>query len=75
MTIKEFTIKLFTPNGGISSKRFFGAIGWMVCLSAALYCTIHGIQAPLFLDSVIYASAALLGVDSITDIWKKKKTS
>jgi hypothetical protein len=40
MTLKEFFIKLFTAESGISSKRFFGALGWLVCLGILIYCTI-----------------------------------
>lgn len=70
--MKELFIKLITSGSGLSSKRFLGFLGWIVCLVVAIYCTILEIQAPVFLDSIIIASTALLGVDSITDIWKKK---
>jgi len=32
------------------------------------------IQAPVMVDSVIIGSTALLGVDSITNIWKRPNT-
>lgn len=72
MSIKEFFIKLFTADSKLSSKRFFGALGWVMCLLAAMYCTITQTQAPEFLDNIIYTSTVLLGVDSVTAIWKKK---
>jgi len=57
-------------RGSISSKRVCGVIGWLVCLTVLIYCTILTIQAPFFADAVLIATAALLGVDSITGIWK-----
>lgn len=57
-------------QGTISSKRVCGVIGWLVCVGILIYCTIMVIQAPVFADAVLIATAALLGVDSITGIWK-----
>ena len=57
-------------KGSISSKRVCGVLGWLVSLGVLLYCTILTVQAPVFADSVLFATAALLGVDSITSIWK-----
>lgn len=71
MTLKEFFIKLFTAESGISSKRFFGALGWLICLGILIYCTITKIQSPEITDSIIIASTTLLGVDSIVSIWRK----
>jgi hypothetical protein len=47
-----------------------GVLGWLVCVGILIYCTIMVIQAPAFADAVLIATAALLGVDSITGIWK-----
>lgn len=68
----QFIKQMMQSHSGVSSKRVCGTIGWIVCLCSAIFCTIQNTQAPEFLDSVIIASSALLGVDSITDIWKKK---
>ena len=57
-------------QGTISSKRVCGVLGWLVCVGILIYCTIMVIQAPAFADAVLIATAALLGVDSITGIWK-----
>ncbi len=56
----------------ISSKRVCGVLGWIVCLSVLVYCSIAVIQAPIMIDTVIVTSTALLGLDSVTDIWKGK---
>ena len=57
-------------KGSISSKRVCGFLGWLTCLAVLVYCTILTVQAPLFADGVLIATTALLGVDSITGIWK-----
>lgn len=63
---------IFLANsGGLSSKRVCGVIGWLVCLGIAIYCTICSIQAPLVLETILWCCMGLLGIDSITGIWKK----
>ena len=64
---------LSSATGSISSKRLCGIIGWLVCLGIGIYCTINIIQAPMLIDSILIGSAALLGVDSVTGIWKNKR--
>ena len=64
---------LSSAVGSISSKRLCGIIGWLVCLGIGIYCTINVIQAPMLIDSILIGSAALLGVDSVTGIWKNKR--
>lgn len=63
---------LSASKGSISSKRVCGVIGWIVCLGIGIYCTVKVIQAPLLIDSILIGSATLLGVDSITGIWRNK---
>lgn len=57
-------------SGGLSSKRICGVIGWMVCLGIAIYCTVVVIQAPLIIETILLCCMGLLGIDSITNIWK-----
>ena len=59
-------------SGGYSSKRVFGAIGFLTSIGIAIACTIMNTQAPTIVIDIIYASVALLGVDSITGIWKTR---
>ena len=66
----NFKSIFLATKGSISSKRVCGVLGWLVSLGVLLYCTILTVQAPVFADSVLFATAALLGVDSITSIWK-----
>jgi hypothetical protein len=70
MKLGEFTRKIFTAGSGISSKRIFGGIGWMACLFVLIYCTLQGMQAPDIYEVTIIVTASLLGIDSITNIWK-----
>lgn len=71
MTIKQFCRSVFlAQQGSISSKRICGVIGWFVCLGVLIYCTIYVIEAPAMIDTIIISSSALLGVDSIANIWK-----
>lgn len=70
--MKDFLIKLVTAHTGISSKRVCGVLGFLVIIFILLYCTICTIQAPLIIEPFIYAVCMLLGIDSITGIWKNK---
>lgn len=72
MTTKQFFKSIFLnqPNS-ISSKRICGVLGWLLCLGVLGYCTYKEIQAPVMVDTIVITSAALLGVDSIMNIWKK----
>ena len=64
---------IFQANsGGLSSKRVCGVFGWIACVGVLIYCTILAIQAPVFADAVLFATAGLLGIDSVTSIWKNQ---
>ena len=71
--IIEFIKLMFTSNSGISSKRVFGAIGWISFVFICLYCTFQHIQAPVMCDTLAICSSALLGLDTITGIWKRPR--
>lgn len=71
--MKDFIIKLITARSGVSSKRFCGVIGWLVSIFILIYCTIQSIQAPNIMEYFLLSVVGLLGVDSITGIWKNKK--
>jgi hypothetical protein len=70
--IKEFLKLMVTSHSGISSKRVCGVIGFLVIIFVLIYCTIYTTQAPTMIDDFIYACCLLLGIDSITSIWKSK---
>lgn len=64
--------EIFTKNNIMSSKRVCGVIGFLVCIGVLIYCTLHVIQAPNLADLFLISCCGLLGVDSVTDIWKDK---
>jgi hypothetical protein len=68
MKFITFIKGMVTSHSGISSKRVCGVLGWIVAIVVLLYCTVHVIQAPLM---ILVCCMALLGIDSITGIWKK----
>lgn len=63
---------LASTKGSLSSKRFCGVIGFLIIIFVLVYCTISSIQAPLMIEPFIYAVCLLLGIDSVTGIWKGK---
>ena len=69
--MKDFLIKLITAHTGISSKRVCGILGWIISLVILIYCSIVAKQAPDMIDTVLYCCMGLLGIDSITGIWRK----
>lgn len=72
MTLLEFITKIFQSRSGVSSKRICGFIGWIVCIFVCVYCTIHAIPAPQIVEMLFICSTSLLGIDSVTGIWKKE---
>lgn len=70
--MKDFFIKLITAHTGISSKRVCGVIGFITVVMQLLYCTVMQIQAPDITEIFIYAVCLLLGIDSVTSIFKNK---
>ena len=68
--MQTFLKQMITSHSGISSKRVCGVIGFVAVLFVLSYCTVQGIQAPAMIDAFIYAICLLLGIDSVTGIWK-----
>lgn len=69
--IKEYIKLMITSHSGISSKRVCGVLGFLITMFVIVFCTISNIQAPLIMDTFIWAVCMLLGIDSVTGIWKK----
>ena len=67
-----FREMLSAENGQFSSKRACGVLGFLVCVGILIYCTIKIIQAPEMIDVFLITCCGLLGVDSVTSIWKGK---
>ena len=71
--MKEFLTKLVTAHTGVSSKRVCGILGWLIGLITLIYCTINQIEAPQMIDTLLYCCMGLLGIDSVTGIFRKQK--
>lgn len=68
--IKEYIKLMITSHSGISSKRVCGVLGFLVIMFVVMFCTIQSIQAPSITETFIWAVCTLLGIDSVTGIWK-----
>lgn len=71
MKVKDIIKQIITSHSGISSKRVCGVLGFLVIMFSVVYCTVQNIQAPNILETFTWAVAILLGVDSVTGIWKQ----
>lgn len=70
--MKKFLKEVLSARSGQgSSKRICGCLGWLVILGIYIYCTVTQSPSPDFTDFLIGAIVALLGVDSVTNIFKK----
>ena len=58
-------------SGGFSSKRIFGALGMFICLIILVAAFITEKPVPDFFFFFFITSASLLGLDNVTDIFKK----
>lgn len=68
----QFIKDMFSSDKPTSIKRVVGFIGMLVCFFIVIYCTLKIMQAPEYAYAVLYACTALLGLDKITEIFKKK---
>lgn len=71
--IKEYIKLIITSHSGISSKRVCGVLGFLVIMFVIVFCAIAETQAPVIMETFIWAVCMLLGIDSITGIWKNFK--
>ena len=71
--IKEYLRLIITSHSGISSKRVCGVLGFLVIMFSIIFCTVTGTQAPLILETFIWSVCMLLGIDSVTGIFKTFK--
>ena len=69
--MKQFIKNMLSAESGVSSKRVAGFLGWIVCLVITIFSTIYAIPAPDIVEMLFICSTSLLGIDSITGIWKK----
>ena len=71
--IKEYIKLIITSHSGISSKRVCGCLGFLVIMFVVIFCTVSNLQAPLIMETFIWSVCTLLGIDSVTGIWKNFK--
>lgn len=62
---------MLSAESGVSSKRVAGFLGWIVCLAITIWSTVYAIPTPDIVEMLFICSTSLLGIDSITGIWKK----
>lgn len=60
-------------SGRLSSKRVCGFIGVISCIILNWYCIINNVEAPEITKTIFLGSCSLIGVDSVTSIWKKNE--
>lgn len=70
--MKEFLKQMVTAHSGISSKRICGAIGWAIGTGVLIYCSVMQIEAPQMIDTYLFCVMGLLGIDSVTGIFKNE---
>lgn len=75
---RQFWREIFSENGVGSSKRVIGALAMITALFCIVYLTIiEGCTDCVegLLQVLIITSCSLLGLSSITNIWKGGKTT
>lgn len=77
-TARQFWREMFSENGIGSSKRLVGSISMLVALGCIIYLTIsEGCTNCVegLLQVLIITACSLLGLSSVTSIWKSGRTS
>lgn len=75
-SFKTFLREVFSENGIGSSKRIVGSVALLIALGCIVFLTITEKCSSCvenLLQTIIISSCSLLGVSSITTIWKNKK--
>lgn len=68
--MKFFKSLLCSNTGSLSSKRFCGLLGWFVLMGCLGFASVSGTELPGCITEFIFGTVTLLGVDSVTSIWK-----
>lgn len=71
MKIKEYIEWLISRDS--FPKRLCGILGFLTIMFVIIWCTIMSVQAPLIIDTFIWAVSLLLGIDSIMTPFNKNK--
>lgn len=75
MKILNWFKLMIDSDSSVSSKRFCGVLGWLISIVIIIYCTVNVIQAPSIMEFFLISVVGLLGVDSVTEIWKKSNNN
>ena len=63
--MKKILTQIFSADQALSSKRIFGAIGFIGAI------VIIFMKKPEYVDYLLYTSASLLGLETIAQAFKK----
>lgn len=74
--MKNFLTKALSSDSPVSSKRLSGFIGWIVYILSVMAYVIFSIVKSLppptdILTTLVIASTALLGLETLTNMFKK----
>lgn len=73
MTFKEFVLNTLSEDKNPSSKRVAGCLGWFLCLVSAIIGIFYEIKSTDIIEMLFWASSGLLGLDSVTGMFKNKR--
>lgn len=71
MKLIEFLKNALSSDSATSSKRLCGFIGWIVCVACVIYSVTTEMPSLHALDTLFLTSTALLGLDTVANIFKK----
>ena len=63
---------IFSNNSEPSLKRICGFMGWVLGIWVIIYCTLYSIPAQGIVLDFLMLSTALLGLDTVMNIFNKK---
>lgn len=77
MKTRDFLVNIFCDSSttSVSSKRLFGGFGFLVGTGIIVYDTIVENKIPEVFDLYFITCCSLLGLDSVTEIFKNRKPS
>lgn len=74
MKLLQWFKDMIDADRSVSSKRFCGVLGWIICMFVLVWCTVTVTQAPVMVETVLYIIAGLLGIDKVSEMLKSRKS-
>jgi hypothetical protein len=71
-SVGKFFERILESGSGLSSKRLCGLLGWLTLLGCYSYASWKGTELPGCTTEFILGTVTLLGVDSVTGIWRDR---